>query len=389
MHPPNDSRPTEDNTSSNPAGVESSTDIQPVPRMLLTAIAPDPSQPRQYKSSFGNLDELAASIKRVGVIQPVTVIADPTPMPDDPTDVRPYRLVSGERRWRASDIAGLVDIPYILWPAEKLAAAPAAALIENIQRKDLNPLEAAEAMDRLRISEKWTHQELANGIGLTRERVTRALGLLKLDEGAKDALRSGQLSLAHVEPLIGLSEVASRLIAYAAILERWTRDLVRQASATWSGLGDAASSALAEIVMRDTPLNKDAKRCSDILRRIATVPLTGKTIGRLNQIGGNPTAFEKALMAGLEDAERLASGNTKTEPASKSSQKKRLVTDPNVTALQDELGSMLGTPVQITPAVPKHGRRKGEPGRLLVEFFDNDQLEGILEGLRRGWGREQ
>ena len=141
------------------------------------------------------LQDLAESIKAQGVVQPVVVRR---------LDSGSYELIAGERRWRASQIAGLHTIPAIIREIPDQAAA-AMSLIENIQREDLNPLEEALAMSRLIADFGLTHQQTADSVGRSRTAVTNLLRLIDLEEKTKELLDTRKLDMGHARALLTLS----------------------------------------------------------------------------------------------------------------------------------------------------------------------------------------
>lgn len=141
------------------------------------------------------LQELAESIKAQGLVQPVVVRR---------VDGGEYELIAGERRWRASQIAGMHTIPAIVRDIPDQAAA-AMSLIENIQREDLNPLEEAIAMSRLIADFGLTHQQTAESVGRSRAAVSNLLRLLDLEDSTKELLDTGKLDMGHARALLALS----------------------------------------------------------------------------------------------------------------------------------------------------------------------------------------
>ncbi len=141
------------------------------------------------------LQELADSIKSQGLVQPVVVRR---------IEGGNYELIAGERRWRASQIAGLHTIPAIIRDIPDQAAA-AMSLIENIQREDLNPLEEALAMSRLIADFGLTHQQTADSVGRSRAAVSNLLRLMELEDGTKELLEQRQLDMGHARALLALS----------------------------------------------------------------------------------------------------------------------------------------------------------------------------------------
>lgn len=140
-----------------------------------------------------SLEELAESIRTQGLVQPIVV----RPVAEG------YELIAGERRWRASQMAGLHEIPAIIRDVPDQAAA-AMALIENIQRENLNPLEESQALQRLIDEFGLTHQQTADSVGRSRTAVTNLLRLLDLEEGVKALLDQGELEMGHARALLAI-----------------------------------------------------------------------------------------------------------------------------------------------------------------------------------------
>src|SRR3989475_10066502 len=159
----------------------------------------NPNQPRKV-FDFTALDELAASIRSSGVIQPIIVRRF----------AGAYQLIAGERRWRAARQAGLDRIPAIVREATD-AQSIELALVENLLREDLNPIEAAQAYQKLLAEFGWTQEELAQRIGKDRTSIANCLRLLRLPEEIQTDLRSGRLTMGHARALLALSSVAEQL----------------------------------------------------------------------------------------------------------------------------------------------------------------------------------
>jgi ParB family chromosome partitioning protein len=174
----------------------------------LDKIVPNEYQPRKVFNDE-KLQELAASIKEQGVIQPVIVHRAGSG----------FQLIAGERRWRASRLAGLKTIPALVKEATKRELLEM-ALIENIQREDLNPLEAAEAYKRLQDEFKLTQEDLAKRVGKERSTVTNFLRLLGLPKEVKHDLATGALSMGHAKALLSLERVRDQIQAGALIVKK-------------------------------------------------------------------------------------------------------------------------------------------------------------------------
>ena len=174
----------------------------------LDKIIPNEYQPRKFFNDE-KLKELAASIKEQGVIQPIIVHKAGSG----------YQLIAGERRWRASRLAGLKTVPAIVKEASKRELLEM-ALIENIQREDLNPLEAAEAYKRLQDEFKLTQDALSKRVGKERSTVTNFLRLLGLPKEVKNDLTTGALSMGHAKALLSIERVRDQIQAAALIVKK-------------------------------------------------------------------------------------------------------------------------------------------------------------------------
>ncbi|WP_417349311.1 ParB/RepB/Spo0J family partition protein [Ferrimonas sp.] len=168
-------------------------------------------QPRRDMSEEA-LEELAESIRRQGVLQPVVV---------RPIDAGQYEILAGERRWRASQIAGLDTIPCIIKPVADEAAV-AIALIENIQRENLNAMEEAIALQRLADEFDMTHAEVAEAVGKSRTTVTNLLRLNNLNDEVKILLEHGDIEMGHARALLSLDGDAQTLAARAVVAKGMT-----------------------------------------------------------------------------------------------------------------------------------------------------------------------
>lgn len=198
----------------------------------LELLQPGAYQPRRdmHKET---LEELADSIRSQGVLSPISV----RPLPG--TTPTHYEIIAGERRWRASQIAGLGEIPVVVRDVDDEQAA-AIALIENLQREDLNPLEEAEGLLRLIDEFDLTHQEAGQAVGKSRAAVSNLIRLLDLSPDALKLLASGQLDMGHARALLALSGSrsqadAAREVVAKGLSVRQTEAMVKRLQKGTSG----------------------------------------------------------------------------------------------------------------------------------------------------------
>ncbi len=188
-----------------------------------------------------SLQELAASIQAQGIIQPILV---------RPVSADKYEIIAGERRWRAAQIAQLEEVPVLVRniPDE---ATLAVALIENIQRENLNPVEEAVGLKRLADEFELTHEEMAKSVGRSRTAVTNLLRLLSLSRGAKQLLEHGKIEMGHARALLGLPTEQQDFAAAEVYSKRLS---VRQ------------TEALVRTYIQPKKTKSTAKKSSDILK---------------------------------------------------------------------------------------------------------------------------
>ncbi|MFC7302197.1 ParB/RepB/Spo0J family partition protein [Cognatiluteimonas weifangensis] len=177
----------------------------------VDALAPGKYQPRKTMDD-AKLAELAESIKAQGVIQPI-VVRD--------LGGRSYEIIAGERRWRASRLAGLSEIPAVVREVDDRTVV-AMALIENIQREDLNPLEEANALQRLIDEFDLTHAQAAEAVGRSRAAVSNLLRLLELPPEIRTLVETGALEMGHARALLTLAPAAAIAIARQAAEHGWS-----------------------------------------------------------------------------------------------------------------------------------------------------------------------
>ena len=231
----------------------------------ITHLQPGKYQPRTRMDPEA-LAELADSIRAQGVIQPILV---------RPVGIDRYEIIAGERRFRAAQMAGLAEVPVLVRQVPDTAAL-AMALIENIQREDLNPLEEAQGVQRLIREFDFTHEQAAAAIGRSRSATSNLLRLLNLAKPVQELLMDGRLDMGHARALLGVDsahqiQFASRIVA-KGLSVREAETLVSHAA---SGGGNGTKRAAA-------PRSRDVVRLEEELadKIGATVKLSANAKGR-------------------------------------------------------------------------------------------------------------
>ena len=196
-------------------------------QLSIEKIGPGPFQPRRTIREE-QLKELALSIEEQGIIQPIVVRE--RAVVDSQTGVR-FEIIAGERRWRAAQLANLNAVPAVIRTMSD-ASAIAVALIENIQRENLNPLEEANAFQKLIIEYEMTHQEVANAVGRARASISNTLRLLDLSSSVQTLLNEAKINMGHARTLLSLIDSSMQLEVANLIIEkklsvRDTENLVR------------------------------------------------------------------------------------------------------------------------------------------------------------------
>ncbi|NLB13537.1 MAG: ParB/RepB/Spo0J family partition protein [Gammaproteobacteria bacterium] len=253
----------------------------------IEKLQPGKYQPRRHMDAE-KLEELAESIKAQGLIQPIIVRT---------VSKDRYEIIAGERRWRASQQASLREVPVVIRAIDDTTAL-AMALIENIQREDLNPLEVATALQRLIDEFDLTHQQAAETVGRSRAAVSNLLRLLELPEAIRVLVDRRELEMGHARALLTLPQAQAIALAQQAAAEQWS--------------------------VRETE------------RRVQ--------------------ALQKGQAGPIKPAAR--------QP------------DANIEALERELSESLGARVSV-----QSGR--GGRGKLVIAYHSHDELDGILERMRR------
>jgi ParB family chromosome partitioning protein len=196
----------------------------PLRTVAVGSIRPNPFQPRKSFSS-DSLQSLASSVKEIGVLQPITV----RPVEGE---AGVYELIAGERRWRAAGLAGLEFVPVLVQEDVNDRLSLEQAVVENLHRVDLHPLEEAAAYQQLIEEFDLTHEQVAQRVGKSRANITNTLRLLQLGEAAQAALASSQITAGHARSLLALSDANAQATMVARIVKnelsvRATEEAVR------------------------------------------------------------------------------------------------------------------------------------------------------------------
>ena len=221
-------------------------------RLPLTALQAGKYQPRQ-KMEIGALQELAESIREQGVMQPLLVRL---------VSAGRYEIIAGERRFRAATLAGLTEVPVLVSGANDQAAA-AMALIENMQREDLNPLEESQGLARLIEEFGFTHEQAAKAVGKSRSAITNLLRLSQLAKPVQAMLLAGDIDMGHARallPLPGASQIAlAQRIASQGLSVREAERMSTALARAGGQIGDKKSKGKSELAA-DTGLDPDMRR---------------------------------------------------------------------------------------------------------------------------------
>lgn len=240
-----------------------------VSELPIDSIVPNPRQPRQHFDEAA-LEELAQSIREVGLLQPLVV---------RPTAEGTYELIAGERRWRACQRAGLKTVPVVVRPSGDQASLEM-ALVENLQRSDITPVESAKAFRRLIQEFGLTQEQVAERVGKSRTAVANTLRLLKLPPRALEALEKGEITEGHARALLALDSEPEML----ALLERIVR----------TGL----SVREAERAVKQTQSPKREQPQPPVSRTAASDPAVRQLEDGLSMYLGAPVRIERAEVGG-------------------------------------------------------------------------------------------
>ncbi len=244
----------------------------------LSQLQPGKYQPRTRMDET-SLQELASSIARHGMMQPIVVRAIGA------TDVRKadsrYEIIAGERRYRAATQAGLAEVPVIVKQVDDQAAL-AMALIENIQREDLNPLEEAQAIRRLIDEFHYSHEQASEAIGRSRSATSNLLRLLNLAEPVQTMLLAGDLDMGHARALLAVDRATQLMLAHEISEKQLS---VRDAEKLVSRHAVQADAPVKPAKVKDGARDRDVKRLeeslSDLLGTTVTIRQQARSRGKL------------------------------------------------------------------------------------------------------------
>ncbi len=287
----------------------------------LTLLHPNPNQPRTHFDPAA-LAELSASIKQNGVLQPILVRPRPAPLPG-------YEIVAGERRYRAARDAGLTKVPVVvkdLSDEETLAVA----LIENLIRQDIGPLETARAYSRLMSEFGWTQEEMGKRVGKSRVSVANHLRLLKLPPEIQESVERGELSEGHARGLLG---------------------------------GEGA----------ETDGDVFRARQKSVFDRTIEEKLTVRDVERMMRMEGEKGVESSGQGTGISPAPKAVSGTVPNSLFPTPSP------NPDHVALEDRLRGAFGTKVRV-----HFDGTGGGTGKIELGFFSADELDGLIEKLLAG-----
>lgn len=236
-------------------------------------------QPRSHMDETA-LNELAASIREQGLMQPIIVRA---------IDENRYEIIAGERRYRAAGIAGLTEVPVLIKDVDDKNAL-SLALIENIQREDLNPLEEAQGLQRLIQEFDYTHETCAQAIGRSRSAVSNLLRLLNLAQPVQTMLLAGDVEMGHARALLSLDAAQQILLAQEIANKRLSvRDAEKRVAQVQKGEGDSSANTLKTRNTRNISgdIINLQQRLSDTLGAQVEIKMGAKNKGKMTIAFGN------------------------------------------------------------------------------------------------------
>ncbi|POR49763.1 chromosome segregation DNA-binding protein [Paraburkholderia eburnea] len=266
------------------ADITEAVKIEGAPNTLpLTQMQAGKYQPRT-RMDEGALQELAASIRAQGLMQPILV---------RPIGAGRYEIIAGERRFRAANIAGLTEVPVLVKDVPDQAAA-AMALIENIQREDLNPLEEAQGIQRLLDEFNFTHEQAAESVGRSRSAVSNLLRLLNLAAAVQTMLLAGDLDMGHARALLAVDAATQIQLAHQVVNRRLSvRETEKLVAATTKAV-PTVKAKVAQDGGRDT--RRLEEELSDLLAATVKIKVGRRGRGQLTVDFGDLDSLEGILL---------------------------------------------------------------------------------------------
>ena len=370
----------------------------------ISQVAPNPSQPRK-DFDIAALEELATSIKTLGIIQPITVRL---------VRENDYQIISGERRYRACKRAGLKEIPAYIRIANDQELLEM-ALVENIQRQDLNPIEVAASYDRLIRECNLTHKELSGRLGKSRSVITNFMRLLKLSPEGQKNVRDGLISMGHARSLVGVldTELQVQILkdiienghsvrqveAIASALKTLPEEIVANAkkgiisinqAKTIGSIKDAELQNILHLeILEHTLSEKDSLALAEVIKTLlpnaqeslkhgAIIIGHAKVLASLDLVSQTDLhiqIIEKDLS--VEDAKRLARSYDiqSKNISSKASSKKQANLPLEYRNIQDKLSHRFGKKIQLK--VDNKGK-----GQIVLKFGNTNELNDLLDRLQ-------
>lgn len=328
------------------------TDKSYVAELEITAVEPNPEQPRRHFDEDA-IGQLAESIAAVGLVQPIIV-------KDEGTH---YKIIAGERRWRAARIAGLTKIPAIIGDYTNEQCVEL-ALVENLQRMDLNPIEEASGYERLIAEYGYSHERIAKAVGKSRPAIANSIRLLKLSNIIKDKIIRGDISAGHARALLSIDSPERREAVAEKIIEQGLN--VRQAEKLANNIGGHAG--------KGVNTGKGANAGKD--ENAGAHEIGGDNVN--GQDGGDDRDDANAnLRQDGPDARARKGESGANGPNGDIRGLSAGTITPRAAAyglIEDELRSHFNTHVTVAPF-------NGKTGKIIIEYYDEEGLQKILDQI--------
>lgn len=342
----------------NPPKADDGKSVGVIAMVEVPRVRPNPMQPRQDFDREA-LDDLKKSIKEKGVIQPITVRRT-----EDG-----YEIIAGERRVRASTELGLENIPAYILDIETDAEMLELALIENVQRENLNPIEVALGYKRLMEECSLTQEEVAKKVGKDRTTITNFMRLLRLPSEIQHSLRAKTLSMGHARAILAITDESKqqevfRIVKSGDVSVRKTEELVKKVEA-----GISLEDALAEPSLTSKPIVPNNELATQMDIPVGLPPSSRHTPPPAPVISTQGFVIPEDMHDEFHPAaseENISSNDDRSTPQAPAER------DPNIVALETKFRHILATQVRIKT-------RPNGSGSVEIDFFSSDELERIQE----------